>query len=390
VVDDELKYEIVANSNLGIEPDTTSEYIIRNDTELKSLIANKSDSYNLAFIDSLLDINLEEKTLIVITYKTSYSESRIVIDSLYINRSGGIELNYTVKEEGSLINRINYVSIALLINKKITQRLQFNKGVRRVSDNNFDGFITVAENIGVSTKMKWKEVFQNRIQFFQWASKVGLQDTTFLESVDFSKQTLISVGTGYFTSGEFDFRMNDIQQQLGVLYVASEFTVGNHLADVYRPANHFVVINKTNRQIRFEQSKILQSEVMNVRTLYYENIRSLKIQAGNTVTDSLTITKINNPSELIDLLPLSNELNPAMLPVDFEFFDLLVIRTEALPVGSVVTEVSELRANNGKLNGQVNLKIKRTQNGIKYNIISLIKVIKTDTELDNNFGVTIQ
>jgi len=390
VVDDKLEYEIIASSNLGIEPDTTSEFIVRNNEELTELITNKSDSYNLPFIDKLLDIDFSNKTLVIITHRTEYSNSTITIDSLYINKNGGVELNYTIKEVGSRANKIDYVSVALLINKKITQRLQFNKQLRRVDDYVFDGFRTIATDIAVNTRSKWKEVFQNRMQFLQWANKVGLQDTTLLDSVDFSKQTLISVGTGYFTSGEYRYSISEIQQQLGALYVASEFTVGNHLADVYQPANHFVVINKTNRQVRFKQTEVYQDDDLGFSTLYYENMRSLKVVSKNTATDSLTITKVNNPSELIDLLPLSNELNPANLPVDFEFFDLLVIRTEAMTAESVTTEVAELRENNGKLSGRLNLKIKRNQNGIEYSIISIIKVIKTDTELDSNFGVTIQ
>lgn len=390
VVDDKLEYEVIANSNLGIEPDITSEFIIRNNEELTTLISNKSDGYNLSFIDKLLDIDFSSKTLVIVTHRTEYSNTIINIDSLYINKSGGVELNYTVKEVGSRANKIDYVSVALLINKKITQRLQFNKQIRRVNDYVFDGFRTIATDIAVNTKSKWKEVFHNRMQFLEWANQIGLQDTTFLESVDFSKQTLISVGTGYFTSGEYRYSISDIQQRLGALYVASEFTVGNHSVDVYQPANHFVVINKTNRPIRFKQTEVFQSDDLSFSTLYYENMRSLKVVSKNTATDSLTITKVNSPSEMIDLIPLSDELNLAKLAVDFEFFDLLVVKTESIAVESLVTEVADLTASNGKLSGRVNLKIKRSQNGIKYNIISLIKVIKTDTELGNNFEVKIQ
>lgn len=388
-VNDSIEFEIIANSDQGIEADSSSEFVIESKDELNMFITNKSDGMNLSFIDKLLDIDLSEKTLLIITYRTIYSNSSINIDSLFISNSGSIGVDYTVVEEGNRENKVKYLSVALLINKKVKQALLFRKRIERRFENSYDGYTTVAKDLVVDYRFKWKEVFNSELEFKTWATKVNLKDFSLLDSVDFNTQTLISVGTGYFTSGEYDYSITNIQPTLNTLEVSSEFSVINHLNDVFRPSNHFVVVNKTNKQIRFSRTKVVQSEALSTENLYFEDFRSIRTQANTNVADSLSITKVSNASELIKALPLSNEVNPATLLFDFEFFDVLVIKTSIIPTKELETEVVELKERDGLLTGKVNLRIQTNQGIGTGSFINLIKVIKTDTELDSNFEVRL-
>jgi hypothetical protein len=389
VVDDTIEYEIVASSDQGIEADSSSEFIIESKEELNKFITNKSDGLNLNFIDKLLTIDLEQKTLLVITYRTVYSNSSISIDSLYINNNGSIGLDYTVIEEGERENKVKYLSVALLLNKKIKQALLFRKRIERRYINNFDGYKTVARDLSIDYNKKWKEIFNNELEFRIWATKVNLQDLSILDSINFNTQTLITVGTGYFTSGEYDYSITDIESKLSYLEVRSEFSVINHMNDIYKPANHFVVVNKTNKQIRFARTEINQNDALSQEKLYYEDYRSIRVNANANMRDSLSITKANNASEIFSALSLSNEINPATLLIDFEFFDVLVVKTGPLPAKQLKAEVVELNQRNGLLTGKLNLRLFPGQGNEINRHINIIKVIKTDTELDSNFEVRI-
>ena len=388
-VNDSIEFEIIANSDQGIEADSSSEFVIESKDELNMFITNKSDGMNLSFIDKLLDIDLTEKTLLIIAYRTVYSNSSINIDSLFISNSGSIGVDYTVVEEGNRENKVKYLSVALLINKKIKQALLFRQRIERRFENSYDGYTTVAKDLVVDYRFKWKEVFNSELEFKTWATKVNLKDFSLLDNIDFNTQTLISVGTGYFTSGEYDYSITNIQPTLTTLEISSEFSVINHLTDVFSPSNHFIVVNKTNKQIRFGRTKINQSDALIMQNLYYEDFRSIRTQANTNTTDSLSITKVSNASELMKALPLSNEVNPATLLFDFEFFDVLVIKTNIIPTKVLKTEVVELKERDGLLTGKVNLRIQTNQGIGTGSFINLIKVIKTDTELDSNFEVRL-
>jgi hypothetical protein len=279
--------------------------------------------------------------------------------------------------------------VALLLNKKIKQALLFRKRIERRYINNFDGYKTVARDLSIDYNKKWKEIFNNELEFRIWATKVNLQDLSILDSINFNTQTLITVGTGYFTSGEYDYSITDIESKLSYLEVRSEFSVINHMNDIYKPANHFVVVNKTNKQIRFARTEINQNDALSQEKLYYEDYRSIRVNANANMRDSLSITKANNASEIFSALSLSNEINPATLLIDFEFFDVLVVKTGPLPAKQLKAEVVELNQRNGLLTGKLNLRLFPGQGNEINRHINIIKVIKTDTELDSNFEVRI-
>ncbi|PKL80871.1 MAG: hypothetical protein CVV25_02840 [Ignavibacteriae bacterium HGW-Ignavibacteriae-4] len=387
-INEVLEYRIIDQTELGFESEVINEMIIRDDQELKRVITNNSNTYNLELIDNLLNLDLSKDILIIISGNTFSEKATIYLDSIYLDNLGQIQLNYSVYRKLGLNSRVSSPTLAILVKNRKQTKVKFNRRFEDDGDvQNLDGFKTIAEDITVEGKRKWKVVFNTADEFKQWANEYKLAETDFINGVDFTTEMVISVGNSNFNTGIHKYNITDIKQQGSRIIVNSNFLMIKTDANSGKHSNHFVKIKKTGLPIYFNPT-IITNNVFPAGKFYYENYRTLnKVVSEKT---SSKVLKVSNMAELFGVIVSSDDMNPSNLEVDFEFFDLLVIKSPTMQTTSLKSELDYLRRDDWGILGKAIFYPDITGDTKSYDAFTFIRILKTNIPISKNFEVTVK
>lgn len=386
-VNEVVEYEVIEPDGPALQLENITENIIRSKSDLNSIITNTNYTTNPTLFDRLNKINFNNNTLVIISGRSVAELSRITLDTIFVDANGKVQLDYRVYRKLGDNQRVIYSSLFVLIKNRIRPEINLRrKDMIEGEIPQFDGFETIAKDIEVDTRRKWKSVFRSENEFKTWAAEFGAKETEFIKEVDFDKEIVISVGTGHFSSGEYSYLIRDIKQQGNRLIVNSTFSVINHQVDLHKPNNHFVRIKKTSMYISFTPSLI--SNIVNPsKELYYENFRIINLEAEEETEK--TVSKVSNLAELFSVIHPNDDLS-TNTEIDFEFFDLLVIKAPTQKVKTLKHEIGYIERDNKGITGKVTLYPNFTGNSQKYDAYTLIKILKTNIPISDNFEVIIK
>ena len=355
---------------------------------MKRVITNYSNSDNLDLVDKLLKVNFENDVLVIISGKSLSEKAIISVDTIYIDGSGTIQIDYEIYRKNGPNSRVNSPTLSILIKDRKEARFSFNrKFIIEGDPPTFDGFETIATDIPIDTRESWKSVFRTAEEFKIWANKYQLTDTDFINKVNFDKEMVISVGTGHFKSGLFKFNIREMHQQGNRLIVNSSFTVINHEIDSYKPNNHFVKLNKTNLMVYFAPINI--NNLFNInKNVYSESLLQMNVEVDKE--SKIQITKVSNLADLFSVINPTDGLSPSNISVDFDFFDVLIIKAPTNNKEAKTYELNYLKVDNSGINGRITIYSNITSNTSKKDSYVLLKILKTDVPISQNFEVKVK
>lgn len=387
-VNDIVEYQIVAETEFGFSSELIEEMIIRDESELKRVITNYSNSDNLDLVDKLLKVNFENDVLVIISGKSLSEKAIISVDTIYIDGSGTIQIDYEIYRKNGPNSRVNSPTLSILIKDRKEARFSFNrKFIIEWDPPTFDGFETIATDIPIDTRESWKSVFRTAEEFKIWANKYQLTDTDFINKVNFDKEMVISVGTGHFKSGLFKYNIREMHQQANRLIVNSSFTVINHEIVSYKPNNHFVKLNKTNLMVYFAPINI--NNLFNInKNVYSESLLQMNVEVDKE--SKIQITKVSNLADLFSVINPTDGLSPSNISVDFDFFDVLIIKAPTTNKEAKTYELNYLKVDNSGINGRITIYSNITSNTSKKDSYVLLKILKTDVPISQNFEVKVK
>jgi hypothetical protein len=275
--------------------------------------------------------------------------------------------------------------LALLIKNRKDAIIRFN---RRFDNDGttptLDGFVTIAENVGTATRGQWKTVFTTADEFTQWAIANKIEETSFISEVDFETEMVLSVGNSSFQSGITNHRIIEVKQQGGRLLVYSTFVMTSAGITPAKKSNHFVKIKKTGLPVYFAPTIIINN-VFPGSKFYSEKYRMVSIKTSEKTIAS--ITKVSSLSELFSVYSPSDEFSPGNIEVDWEFFDLLVIKAPTTNYKGLKYELDYLKRDDWGMKGKVVVIPDKSDYSKKYDNYIFIKVLKTNLPISKNFEV---
>ncbi len=387
-INDVLEYQIIDQTELGFQSEVFAELVIRDDKELKRIISNYSTTTNLDLVDKLLKIELEKDALVIISGNTYSEKALISLDSIYLDNSGIIQINYRVYRKIGVNSRAKSPALAILIKNRKDAIFKFNKRFENDGEvPDLDGFKTIAEDITIDSKRRWKAVFNSEDEFKQWESEYNANETDFIDDVDFEKEVVISVGNNRFQSGLYNYRITNVQQQGGRIIVNSVFTMIKLESNTDKQANHFIKIKKTGLPIYFNPTVIINN-VFTGGKFYHENYRQISIEAS--IKTSATIAKVSDYAELFSVFSPIDELTPADIEVDFEFFDLLIIKAPTTNFKAKNFELEYLKRDEYGIKGNLFVFPDNSDLTKNYDNYIFIKMLKTNIPISKNFEVKVK
>ena len=387
VINEKVEYEVIEIGEFGLELDDITEKVIRNRDDLNSIITNVNYAANPAFFDRIDKINFENYTLVIISGRSFAEQTRITLDTIFVDANGELQLDYRVFRKLGISQKAFYPSLVVLIKNSKRQGINFRrKDMIEGEAPQFDGYQTIATDVPVNKRRKWKSVFRSENEFKAWAEEFNVTETDFIEEVDFETEIVISVGTGYFTSGDYTYKIQDISQQGNRLVVSSVFSVIDANVDLKKPNNHFIKIKRTNLSITFTPSFIFNIVNPN-KEFYYEDFRLINLEAEEETKES--VNKVSSLSELFSVMRPSNDL-ATNTEIDFEFFDILVIKSPTQKVRTLKYEIGNIKRDNTGIAGRVNFFPEIISNSQKIDTYVLIKILKTNIPISENFEVIIK
>lgn len=382
-----VEYEVLEVGEISQELESITENIIRSKVDLNSIITNINYAANPALFDRLNSINFDNNTLVVISGRSVAEQTRITLDTIYIDANGKVQIDYRVYRKVGISQKVVYPTLVVLIKNRKNPELNLRrKDLIEGEIPQFDGFQTIATEVQVDTRRKWKSVFRSAAEFSAWATEFGAKETEFINKVDFEKEIVISVGTRHFSSGEYSYRIRDIKQQGNRLIVNSVFSVINHEVDLDKPNNHFVKIKKTSLPISFTPS-FINNIVNPTKSFYFERFKIVNYEAE--IETKKAINKVSNLAELFSVIQPSDELK-TNAEIDFEFFDVLVVKAPTQKVRTLKHEIGYIKRDNTGIAGKVTLFPEFTGTSQKYDTYVLIKILKTNIPISDNFEVIVK
>lgn len=383
-----LDYQIIYQTESGFQSEVLTEMVIRDNQELKRIISSYSTSTNLDLVDKLLKIELGDDALVIISSNIYSENASISLDSIYLDNSGVIQIDYKVYRKLGINSRVNAPTLAILLKNRNEAIIKFNKRFENDGEvPELDGFKTIGEDIIVDSKRKWKEVFTSADEFKQWASDYNAKDVDFINDVDFDKELVISVGNNRFQSGLFNYRITNIQQQGGRIIVNSVFTMVKVEYTLSKQSNHFVKIKRTGLPIYFNPLVIVNN-VFTGGKFYHENYRQISIEAPEKSTFS--ITKVSNYAELFSEFNPIDDLEPANVEIDFEFFDLLIVKAPTTNYKALKFEIEYIKRDDFGIKGFLFVHPDNTDFTKNYDNYLFIKILKTNIPISKNFEVIVK
>lgn len=386
-IKDEVQYQIIDQSDQGFESEVFTEIIIRNKEELIKSIAKHENAYSQTLVDKLMNVELDSNTLVIIAGSTTSEKTNILLDSIYIDNTGQIQLDYRISRVIGVNARVTSPTLAILIKNRKEVKIKFKKQFDDEGENpRIDGFETIAVDGYVSTIDKWKLVFNTADELKQWARDNKLLDTTFIDGVDFTKDMVISVGNPRFFTGDRSYKITDVQQQGSRIVVSSVFEMIKMETYSFKKSNHFIKIKKTGLPIQFNTTEIVNN-VYPESKFYFEYYRWMSL-AVNENTGSI-IKKVSNLADLFSTIEPSDVLNPGNANFDFEFFDLLIIKAPTTPYKEFKFDLESLLRDDWGIRGKAGVIPDMNTYGTKYDNYMFIKVLKTNLPISKNFEIIV-
>lgn len=385
---EDVEYQIIDQTELGFESEVYSEIVIRNEQELKNTIDKYSNAENQVLVDKLLSLDLENNILVIISGNTVSESTIISLDSVYIDNLGQIQVDYLIQRKVGIDARVSSPAIAFLIKKQKDITINFNRRFDDEGTNpDLEGFATISENESIYTFDKWKQVFNSGDELKQWATEHNLTETDFIDGVDFDTEMVISVGHSGFLTGDRSYRITDVQQQGGRIIVSSAFEMIKLGPFSFVKANHFIKIKKTGLPIYFNPTVIVD----NVKTwggFYNEKYKIVSVEV--TKGTDAEIKKVSSMAELFSVFEPTDDMNPSNMNVDFEFFDLLIVKSPTLNNKALDYKITYLFRDAVGIKGQVEVDLSANGGSISYDNYAFIKILKTNIPISTNFEVTIK
>jgi|GEM_PF-1508743 len=387
-IKDIVEYQVIDQTEFGFDSEVFAELVIRDEQELKNNITKYSSADNLDLVDKLLSVNLENNLLVVISGKTMSVKASISIDTIYLDNNGHIQIDYIVNRKIGINSRLSAPTLVILIKNRKNSIVNFSK---RFEDDGFtpniDGFVTIAENVTTDTRGNWKTVFNTEAEFELWANANSLDDMSFISKVDFDTELVISVGSNRFQSGIHNYRITDVNQQGGRIIVNSTFVMTNASFTPNKKSNHFVKIRKTGLPIYFTPTVVINN-VFTGGKFYNEEYRMISIEASEK-TDA-SIVKVSNLSELFSVFSPSIELSPSNVEVDWEFFDLLIVKAPTTNYKGLKYELDYLKRDDFGIIGKLIVLPDNSDLTKQYDNYIFLKILKTNIPISKNFEVLVK
>lgn len=386
-IKDEVQYQIIDQSEEGFQSEVFTEIIIRNREELNNSISKHANAYSQSLIDKLNNVELDSNTLVIIAGSTTSEKTTILLDSIYLDNTGQIQLDYRISRVIGINARVTSPTMAILIKNRKEVKIKFKKQFDDEGENpRIDGFETVAVDSYVLSKDKWKLVFNTADELKKWARENKLLDTAFIDGVDFTKDMVISVGNPRFFTGDRSYKITNVQQQGSRIVVSSVFEMIKMETYSFNKSNHFIKIKKTGLPIYFNTTEIVNN-VYPESKFYNEYYRWMHLEVSKETGP--IIKKVSNLADLFSIIKPSEILNPANADFDFEFFDLLVIKAPTTPYKEFKFDLEYLQRDDWGIRGKAGVIPDMNTYGTKYDNYMFIKILKTNLPISKNFEIIV-
>lgn len=387
-INDIVKYQIIDQTEFGFESEVFTEMVIRDEQELNRIISKYSNANSLELVDNLLKVELDKDILVVISGSTYSEKATISLDSIYIDNSGQIQIDYQVHRTIGINSRVNSPALAILIKDRKTAKINFYRQFGDEGTNpKLDGFETITVDEPIFTFVKWKLVFNTADELKQWAAENKLKKTDFIDNVDFTKEMVISVGNSRFFSGDRSYKITDVQQRGSRIVVSSTFEMIKLGPFNYVKSNHFVKIKKTGLPIYFNPTEIVNN-VKPWGSFYNEYYKILSLEVTEKTEKS--ITKVSSYPELFSVFKPTDDFGPHNVDFDFEFFDMLIIKAPTTTYKSLKYELNYLFKDALGIKGKVSIELDNNGNPNNYDNYIFLKILKTKIPISTSFEVIIK
>lgn len=387
-INEKVDYEILGEVTNGFTADNISESVIRNRNELSEFLSLNSGMTNLDIVDKMLKVDFDNNIIVVISANNLSEKSNITIDTLYLDGNGKIQLSYRIFQQNGVNAKMNNPTLVLLIKNRKEARINFTHKIQIEGENQkFDGFQTLATDVQIDSRKKWKLVFRNMNDVNEWADEFKAKDISFFNDVDFDKEMVISVGTGRLNIGGSTYRISDIKQQGSHLIVSSVFELSSSINNITKANNHFVKIRKTEMPIDFNPTVVVNNVQLG-EEVYAEPYRFISFETN--VNNKASVTKVSNLADLFAIIKPNSDFNPANAEIDFEYFDLLVVKSPTMQNKTSKFDLVSLNITNHGLKGLVIFYPNVSDGNNKSETYALIRIIKTNTPISDNFEVIVK
>lgn len=383
-----VEYEVLESGSNLIQSDTLKYSIIETRANLNDEIIGTTATESSLFVKSIANIDFDKNTFIIISTQEISVETTITLDTMYIDSKGVIQVDYRLTRVLGDFAKVNNTSIIILLKNRKYSKINFNKKIITNGEiPKFDGFISIVKDLEVKAEGKWKTVIRTRAELESWAMENKLFNLDKFNQVNFDREMIITVGTNAFPKTKSNYEITDIQQRGNRLVVSSKFRMIENNVNFTKSANHFVKIKKTNMIISFNPTEI-SNDVNFGKSFYNQKFRLLNVPV-KTKTEGY-IKKVTNLAELFLTIDANDEINPSNLEVDFEFFDLLIIKTPTLERKALKYEYEGLKKDDFGINTKLNVFLDITHEIGNYDANIFVKILKTNIPISKNFEVIIK
>lgn len=386
-LNERISYEVLGQTENGFQVNDISETVIRSRGELSSFVSLSNTSVNTSLLNKMSATDFEKELLVVISASNISESSRITIDSVYLDENADIRFNYRIYQKNGNAAKVNNPTLVVLIKNHKDAVIKFSHKIEIDGENpQFDGFRTIATDIKVSSHKKWKEVLANLSDAYKWSLQYGYSGNSLLDSVDFDKEMVITVGTGALSNMEGEYRISDIKQQGNRLYVYSTFNVGKVRMNRENAHNHFVKIKKTHLPIIFVPTKLVHNNTD--EGIYYEPyVIAQKVVTADT---KASVIKATNLAEMFSVINQTPNFNVGNVDIDFEFFDLLIVKSPTTSSKIYNFEVKDLERSGGEIEGKVIFNQVMVGANQKMDSYALIRILKSNLSISSDFEVELK
>lgn len=383
-----VEYEVVKSGNNIVLSDSLNYSIIETRTELENQVKGVSSFEFSTFINSIANVNFDKSTFIVISEKDISVSAIITLDTIYIDTKGVVQVDYRLTRVFGDYSKVNKPSIVILLKNRKKSTFKFNRKVLTIGEApKFDGYFSIAKDLEAKSEGKWKKVLRTRAELESWAKENKISNVDVFKQVNFDKEMIITVGTDALQKTKSNYEITDIQQRGNRLIVSSKFTMIENNVNFTKPANHFVKIRKTDLPITFNPTEI-SNDVSFGKSFYNQKFRILNVEV-DAKTEGYT-KKVTNLAELFLTIDPTKEFGPSNVEVDFEFFDLLIIKTPTLESKAIKYEYEFLKRDDFGIKTKLYIYPDHTNEMGNYDAYIFIKILKTNAQISKNFEVVIK
>ena len=124
------------------------------------------------------------------------------------------------------------------------------------------------------------------------------------------------------------------------------------------------------------------------KNVYSESLLQMNVEVDKE--SKIQITKVSNLADLFSVINPTDGLSPSNISVDFDFFDVLIIKAPTTNKEAKTYELNYLKVDNSGINGRITIYSNITSNTSKKDSYVLLKILKTDVPISQNFEVKVK